>query len=111
MAVLRETDVRRAYNVSADLAEFGEWIAQRLFGDTPEQLPALDRAVYGAAAIAVGSPDVGRNDTMTDAVDAIANILLAVHAACDTDRSAREALVEEAVNHVNAELTPWEDEA
>lgn len=34
------------------------------------------RAAFGGAAIAAGTPDFGHNDLLTDAGDAIANILL-----------------------------------
>ena len=37
-----DPEVRRAYNDAESLAEFGEWCAMRLFGDTPEAVTVDD---------------------------------------------------------------------
>ena len=39
-----DPEVRAAYNDSESLAEFGEWCAMRLFGDTPETVTSTEEA-------------------------------------------------------------------
>lgn len=60
----------------------------------------IDRAEYGHRAIEAGSPDLGRNDKVTDLVDTLANLL---HYATDRDLDFDTALTS-ARAHYSAEM-------
>lgn len=60
-----------------------------------------DRKRYGDLAIRAGAPDYSENDIVTNAGDAIANILHAVTAECGAE--AATGIVNTATNHFDAE--------
>lgn len=63
------------------------------------------RADRGRAAMVAGTADYEQNDAATNAVDVIANVLLALHRELGGEPSMRERVVDAALRHADDEIS------